>query len=110
MGAKTTKTLVREEENLKNFKALTGEMYNSSVRAAVFSSIYFPIVIAMGSIGTALALWFGGRGVLLQTIGFGTLSAFISYANTVLWSNQGSWPGSLPNFKMLRLLLKGLWL
>ena len=33
----------------------------------------------MGSIGTALALWFGGRGVLLQTIGFGTLSAFISY-------------------------------
>jgi ATP-binding cassette subfamily B protein len=79
MGAKTTKTLVREEENLKEFKALTGEMYNSSVRAAVFSSIYFPIVIAMGSIGTALALWFGGRGVLLQTIGFGTLSAFISY-------------------------------
>jgi ATP-binding cassette subfamily B protein len=72
MGAKTTKTLVREEENLKEFKALTGEMYNSSVRAAVFSSIYFPIVIAMGSIGTALALWFGGRGVLLQTIGFGT--------------------------------------
>lgn len=79
MGAKTTKTLVREEENLKEFKSLTGEMYNSSVRAAVFSSIYFPIVIAMGSIGTALALWFGGRGVLLQTIGFGTLSAFISY-------------------------------
>jgi ATP-binding cassette subfamily B protein len=79
MGAKTTKTLVREEENLKEFKALTGEMHTSSVRAAVFSSIYFPIVIAMGSIGTALALWFGGRGVLLQTIGFGTLSAFISY-------------------------------
>ena len=54
MGAKTTKTLVREEENLKEFKALTGEMHTSSVRAAVFSSIYFPIVIAMGSIGTAL--------------------------------------------------------
>lgn len=80
MGAKTTKTLVREEENLKEFKGLTKEMYNSSVRAAVFSSIYFPIVITLGSIGTALALWFGGRGVILKTIGFGTLSAFISYA------------------------------
>lgn len=80
MGAKTTKTLVREEENLKEFKGLTNEMYSSSVKAAVFSSIYFPIVITLGSIGTALALWFGGKGVLLQVIGFGTLSAFITYA------------------------------
>jgi ATP-binding cassette subfamily B protein len=80
MGAKTTKTLVREEENLNEFKVLTGEMYSSSVKAAVFSSIYFPIVITLGSIGTALALWFGGKGVLAQTIGFGTLSAFITYA------------------------------
>ncbi|HZJ83423.1 MAG TPA: ABC transporter ATP-binding protein [Clostridia bacterium] len=80
MGAKTTKTLVREKENLKEFKGLTGEMQNSSVRAAVFSSIYFPIVISLGSIGTALALWFGGNGVIAQAIGFGTLSAFIAYA------------------------------
>lgn len=79
MGAKTTKTLVREEENLKEFKELTGEMYNSSVRAAIFSSIYFPVVMTMGSIGTALALWYGGNSVIAQTIGFGTLSAFISY-------------------------------
>lgn len=80
MGAKTTKTLVREEENLEEFKDLTKVMYSSSVKAAVFSSIYFPIVITLGSIGTALALWFGGRGVILKTIGFGTLSAFIAYA------------------------------
>jgi len=77
----TTKTLVREEENLKEFKDLTQEMYSSSVKAAVFSSIYFPVVITLGSIGTALALWFGGKAVLAQAIGFGTLSAFITYAN-----------------------------
>lgn len=81
MGAMTTKTLVREEENLKEFKDLTQEMYSSSVKAAVFSSIYFPVVITLGSIGTALALWFGGKAVLAQAIGFGTLSAFITYAN-----------------------------
>lgn len=80
MGAKTTKTLAREDENLGEFKVLTGQMYSSSVRAAVFSSIYLPIVISLGSIGTALALWFGGNRVIAQTIGLGTLSAFISYA------------------------------
>jgi len=36
--------------------------------------------MALGSIGTALALWFGGRGVLLEAISYGTLVAFISYS------------------------------
>lgn len=35
MGAKTTKTLVREGENLREFEVMTGEMYGSSVRASV---------------------------------------------------------------------------
>lgn len=78
-GAKTTKTLVREEKNLEEFKVLTGEMYSSSVQAAIFSSIYLPLVLALGSIGTALALWFGGKGVLLQTLSYGTMVLFVQY-------------------------------
>ncbi len=78
-GARTTKTLVREKENLGEFKVLTGEMYGSSVRAAILSSLYLPAVLTLGSIATALALWFGGEGVLAATISYGTLLAFISY-------------------------------
>lgn len=80
MGAKTTKTLVREEENLKEFQEITGKMRQSSIRAVVFSSIYFPIVLSLGSIGTGLALWLGGERVMAGAIGYGTLAAFISYA------------------------------
>jgi ATP-binding cassette subfamily B protein len=81
MGAKTTKTLVSEERNLNEFKELTGEMYKSSVMAAVLSSVYAPIVMALGSIGTGLALVYGGKGVnaVPQIISYGTLAAFISY-------------------------------
>ena len=79
MGARTIKTLVREEDTLQEFKELTGNMRNSSVRAVVVSSIYMPIVMALGSIGTGLALWFGGEGVIYQTLTYGTLVAFISY-------------------------------
>ncbi len=79
MGAKTTKTLVREEKNLNEFEEITGEMHSSSVRAAIFSSLYLPLVITLGSIGTALALWRGGEGVILGTISYGTLVAFISF-------------------------------
>ena len=82
-GAKTTKTLVRESENLKEFQVHTSQMYRSSVRAAIFSSLYLPVVLTLGSIGTGLALWFGGEGVMMQVITYGTLVAFISY--TVLF-------------------------
>jgi len=78
-GAKTTKTLVREAENLQEFQVNTSEMYRSSVKAAIFSSLYLPAVLTLGSIGTGLALWFGGEGVMMQAISYGTLVAFISY-------------------------------
>ncbi|MBN1755326.1 ABC transporter ATP-binding protein [bacterium] len=79
MGARTTKTLVRESENLAEFRELTGKMFNHSVKAAVFSSLYLPIVLTLGSIGTGLALWFGGKGAMMQVISYGTLVAFLSY-------------------------------
>ncbi len=78
-GAKTTKTLVREEENLLEFQEITIKMNRSSVRTAIFSSLYLPVVLTLGSIGTGLVLWRGGSGVLLGTISYGTLVAFISY-------------------------------
>lgn len=84
MGAKTSKTLVREERNLEEFKELTLDLKGSAVRVAVFSSIFFPIVTTLGGIGVALVLWQGGRGLLGQSaligaISWGTLYVFVSY-------------------------------
>jgi len=86
MGAMTTKTLVREDRNTEEFVEITGEMRHASIRAAVISAIFMPIVLFLGSIGTALALNFGGEAVLggALSVGgmlftFGTFSAFISY-------------------------------
>ncbi|MFC1887446.1 ABC transporter ATP-binding protein [Candidatus Cloacimonadota bacterium] len=78
-GAKTTKVLVREKENLREFKGLTGRMFGSSVQAATFSALYFPVILTLGSIGTGLVLWSGGNAVLGNLITYGTLVAFISY-------------------------------
>ena len=78
-GAKTTKTLVREKENLKEFEELTGGMKRTSIRAAILSALFLPIVLTLGSIGTGLALWFGGQKVIMETISYGTLVVFLSY-------------------------------
>jgi ATP-binding cassette subfamily B protein len=67
-------------ENLKEFQVHTGDMYKSSVRAAIFSSLYLPAILTLGSIGTGLALWFGGEGVIAGVVTYGTLVIFISYS------------------------------
>ena len=79
MGARTSKTLVREKENLKEFKGLTFKMKRSSIRSAIFSALFLPLVLTLGSIGTALALWAGGNSVITGTITYGTLVAFLAY-------------------------------
>ncbi|TVQ22117.1 MAG: ABC transporter ATP-binding protein [Spirochaetaceae bacterium] len=79
MGAKTTKTLVREDANLAEFQEITGDMRRYSIRTAVVQSLYVPIVLTLGSVGTGLALVFGGQGVLSGAVSFGVLVAFVSY-------------------------------
>ncbi len=79
MGAKTTKTLVREDMNMQEFTVLTREMKKSSVRAASLSAVYLPIVVSLGSVATAYALWKGGQEVLIGGMTLGVLQVFVNY-------------------------------
>jgi ATP-binding cassette subfamily B protein len=84
-GVRTTKTLVREEENYEEFQGITEEMYTHSVRSLLLSATYFPVVMIIASIGTATALWMGGNRVadtanLPDPFTIGMLIAFIMYA------------------------------
>ena len=88
MGAVTTKTLVREEKNSEEFRSETGEMRKSSIKAAVLSAMFTPIVMCMGAVGTGLALYVGGMGVtgkwaVIGGVTVGTLSMFISYSTGI---------------------------
>ncbi len=79
MAVRTTKTLVRERQNLDEFQVQTAEMYAASVRNAIQSSLYWPLVVVMGALGTGLALWFGGVWTMRGAMTLGTLIAFMTY-------------------------------
>lgn len=79
MGARTSKTLVREDMNVEEFQDLTAQMYTRSVRAAVISSLFFPIVTSVGAIATAYVLTEGAGLVLTGSMSLGTIAAFVSY-------------------------------
>ena len=89
MGAMTTKTLVYEEENGREFREITQSMRKASIKAALINAIFFPLVISLGAIGTGLALFLGGKGVLdpehafIGPISAGTLVAFVTYASSL---------------------------
>lgn len=79
VGAKTTKTLVREDLNFKEFKELTGKMHRRSVHAAVLSSLFHPIVVSISSIAIAYVLTQGSSLVLQGAMSLGSIAAFVGY-------------------------------
>jgi ATP-binding cassette subfamily B protein len=80
-GVRTTKTLVREQENLAEFRQLTGRMFDASVLNARQNALYYPIVTTLGSLAAGLALWRGGYLSADGAITLGTLVAFINFAS-----------------------------
>ena len=80
MGARTSKTLVIEEQNSREFEAVTQDMRASSVRAARLSAVYIPLVMFFSSLTTAIVLARGGALALEHQLLIGTLSAFTAYA------------------------------
>jgi ATP-binding cassette subfamily B protein len=80
-GVRTTRMLAREEGAAAEFRELSGEMRFWTVRNALQSAVYLPIVMSLGSIGVGLALWAGGVQVRDATgLSLGTLIAFMQYA------------------------------
>lgn len=79
-GARTSKTLVIEDINIRDFGALTEEMYGSSVRASFLNAVYMPIIMMFGAIAMAIVLSRGSGYVMAGTMPLGTLSALVTYA------------------------------
>ncbi len=80
MGAKTTKSLVREDENFREFGELTGSMRKAAIRSATLSSLFLPLVISVSSLATAYVLGEGAGKVLGGVLTLGTVTAFVNYS------------------------------
>ena len=80
MGIRTTKTLVREADNLHEFSGLSKQMFEHSMRGATLSAVYLPLITTTGSVAAGLVLWYGGASAISGAMTLGTLVMFIHYA------------------------------
>ena len=83
-GIKVTKGANREPENVKIFRDLNHQNFNASVRADSMNAIFFPLMLAMQTLGVALIFYVGGLRVISGAITIGTLTAFLFY-NSILF-------------------------
>ena len=79
-GAKTSKTLVIEDQNIRSFKDLTENMNRSAVRAARLNAVYIPATLFFSTLTVSIVLLRGGWLVEAHALEIATLSVFITYA------------------------------
>lgn len=79
-GAKTSKTLVIEDQNTNTFRKLTKSMHDSGIRASRLNAVYIPLVLFCSTAAVAIVLLRGGYMVTDQILEIATLSVFTTYA------------------------------
>jgi ATP-binding cassette subfamily B protein len=77
VGVRTTKSMVREERNSEEFSHLTQAMYGHAVRNALYAAMFWPVMLSACGLGIALALRFGGAGVIHGDMTLGALVTFL---------------------------------
>ncbi|MGC9520576.1 MAG: ABC transporter ATP-binding protein [Anaerolineae bacterium] len=87
-GVRVVKALVRERENLEEFKEKSSAMYRAAYRAAWLSALFLPLIQLVGAFGTAAVVWYGGLRINMTGMTIGGLQAFFSYLTFMLWPIQ----------------------
>lgn len=87
-GARTTKTLVIEEQNNTEFRAVTGDLKRNASRIALMRGVFGPLIMFIGALAAAFVLARGGSWLLDESftafgLTIGTLSAFLSYTTSI---------------------------
>jgi ATP-binding cassette subfamily B protein len=87
-GVRVVKALCREEENLREFGELSGEMYRASYRAAWLSALFLPVVQLISAFAVGSIVWYGGLQAEVGGMTVGGIQAFVSYVTFMLWPIQ----------------------
>ena len=87
-GVRTSKSMVIEEDNQKNFRSITRNMHQAATKSAMLNAVYIPTILFFSSVAAAIVLARGGYMVQSQVMQLGTLSVFISYAVVIFEPTQ----------------------
>jgi len=84
-GIREIRAFVQEEGKIKDFTKVNQEYVKRNMSLAKIRALFFPLIMLIGGVGTALVVLFAGGKVILQEINLGDMVAFISYLGMLAW-------------------------
>jgi len=84
-GIREIRAFVQEEGRIKEFTKVNQEYVKRNMSLAKIRALFFPLIMLIGGLGTALVVLFAGSKVILQEINLGDMVAFISYLGMLTW-------------------------
>ena len=84
-GIRIIKAHAREPDEIKQVKETSEAYIDQNIRLAKTVGLFFPMMLLLANLSTAIVLYFGGRLAIDLTISAGDLVAFISYLGLLTW-------------------------
>src|SRR6266540_5481299 len=78
-GMRMVQAFTREQQNIRNFRAVSERYRDSNMETVVLNGWYFPFVDLLSSIALAVVLGYGGHLYFNGDVTIGTLFAFMLY-------------------------------
>jgi ABC-type multidrug transport system fused ATPase/permease subunit len=78
-GMRMVQAFTREQQNIRNFRAVSERYRDSNMETVVLNGWYFPFVDLLSSVALAVVLGYGGHLYFEGAVTIGTLFAFMLY-------------------------------
>jgi len=88
-GIRVVKAFVQESFEVKNFRKYNKFFIKENMRLVKIWGGFFPLLMFLGGISTAIVLFWGGRQVIFNIITLGDFVAFTSYLAILSWPMMG---------------------
>jgi ATP-binding cassette subfamily B protein len=85
-GVRVVKAFVRDQHEIKRFRATNEGLMEQTVRAARTVAVAMPFMMLAVNLGVVGAIWFGGLQVTYGTMQMGQIIAFVNYLMRTLMS------------------------
>ncbi len=78
-GMSVIQLFSRAADNFRKFSAVNRDYYDAGIRQIHVFAVFMPVIDLLWAISLAVIIYFGGRGILSETMTIGVLAAFITY-------------------------------
>jgi ATP-binding cassette subfamily B protein len=79
-GMTTVQLFRREPLNFARFDDIDRKHRDANFESIYYYSVFYPAIEIIAAVASALIIWYGGAGVLRQTLTIGALVAFLQYS------------------------------